>query len=256
MMDYRIKRVEQIGPVRLYLGDMREVLPLLPEKADLMLSDPPYPLTSGGKGTGVMGGIFAKDRYDNSGALFDMVAWEEMAPLMYAACADNADLIIMASDREEPAARQAFEAEGAKFHRLLVWDKVTATPNRWFMPNCEFGLYLYKGKARPLNDCGTKALIRCPQKDETNHQTEKPVALMRAWIENTTDKGGLVIDPFFGSGSTLVAAALSGRRAIGIELKEEWFDAACERVRAALENPGFAFSGNALETGAQGALAV
>lgn len=255
-MCWPINRIERIGPVTLYLGDMREVLPLLDERADLMLSDPPYLITAGGNSTGVMGGIFAKDRYDNSGKLFDMVEWEEMAPVMYDACAKNADLIIMASDREECKARTAFERLGAKFHRLLVWDKITATPNRWFMPNCEFGLYLYKGKARRINDCGSKALIRCAQVDETGHQTEKPVPLLRSWIENTTNKGDLVIDPFFGSGSSLVAAAQAGRRAIGIELKEEWFEAACKRVRAALDRPAFDFADNAPTAGAQGALAV
>lgn len=255
-MDYRIKRVEQIGPVRLYLGDMREVLPLIEERADLMFSDPPYLITPGGNTTGVMGGCFAKDRYDNSGKLFDMVDWEEMAPLMYDACAENADLIIMSSDREETKARLAFEAAGANFHRLLVWDKITATPNRWFMPNCEFGIYLYKGKARRINDCGSKALIRCPQKDVSNHPTEKPVALIRSWIENTTDKGDLVIDPFFGSGSSMVAAAQAGRRGIGIELNEEWFDVAVARVRAALENPAFDFAENGPVAGQQGAMAV
>jgi site-specific DNA-methyltransferase (adenine-specific) len=239
-----IQRDVTIGACRLILGDMRDVLPALQPRAKLCLSDPPYRITSGGNSTGEMGGCFAKDAYDNSGELFDMVEWSDMAPLIHGALADDADAIIMASDREEGAARAAFDAAGFGFHRLLVWDKITATPNRWYMPNCEFGLYLYKGRARRISDCASKALIRCPQQDVSHlylsadvprdqrraHATEKPVALMAHWMGNSTDPGDLVIDPFMGSGSTIVAAARTGRAAIGIEKDPKWFDVACARV--------------------------
>lgn len=244
-----IQRDITIGSCRLILGDMRDVLPALQSRAKLCLSDPPYRITSGGNSTGEMGGCFAKDAYDNSGELFDMVEWADMAPLIYGALADDADAIIMASDREEGAARTAFDAAGFGFHRLLVWDKITATPNRWYMPNCEFGLYLYKGRARRITDCSSKALIRCPQQDVSHlylgaymppdqrrpHATEKPVALMAHWMGNSTDPGDLVIDPFMGSGSTIVAAARTGRAAIGIEKDPKWFDVACARVAEAAE---------------------
>jgi len=223
----------QIGDIILIHGDMREVLPGLDAPADMVLSDPPYRLTSGGNSTGEMGGCFAHGRYDNSGALFGMVEWAEMAPLIYRAAAPQADAVIMTSDREYLAGRAAFEAAGWGFHRTLVWDKVTATPNRWYMPNCEFAIYLYKGAARRIRDCGSKALIRCPQRDETLHPTEKPVALMAHWLTNSTDPGDLVLDPFMGTGTTLVAAAQTGRRAIGIELDRQWFDVAVARVQAA-----------------------
>jgi len=242
-----IQRDITIGPCRLILGDMRDVLPALSPRAKLCLSDPPYRITSGGNGTGKMGGCFAKDAYDNSGALFDMVEWAEMAPLIYDALCDDADAVIMTSDREESTARAAFDAAGFGFHRLLVWDKITATPNRWYMPNCEFGLYLYKGRARRIADCSSKALIRCPQRDVSHqylgsnvptdqrraHPTEKPVALMAHWMCNSTERGDLVLDPFMGSGSTLVAAALNGRPAIGIEKDPIWFQVACRRVEDA-----------------------
>ncbi|MBC7154574.1 MAG: site-specific DNA-methyltransferase [Rhodobacteraceae bacterium] len=239
-----IERDITIGTCRLILGDMRDVLPALRPAARLCLTDPPYRLTAGGSSTGEMGGCFAKSAYDNSGALFDMVAWEEMAPLIGGALADDADAIVMVSDREEASARAAFASAGFGFHRLLVWDKITATPNRWYMPNCEFGLYLYKGRASRIRDCASKALIRCPQQDVSHlylgadvppqerrpHATEKPVALMSYWMGNSTDRGDLVIDPFMGSGSVLVAAMRSGRAAIGIEKDPKWFDVACARV--------------------------
>jgi len=250
-----------IGPVRLILGDMRAVLPSLDLRADLCLSDPPYRLTSGGNTTGEMGGCFAHGEYDNSGALFDMVEWGDMAPLIAGALAEDADAVVMVSDREEMAARAAFLEAGFGFHRLLIWHKVTATPNRWYMPNCEFALYLYRGRARRITDCASKALITCPQRDvpashRAAHPTEKPVALMRHWLQNSTDPGGLVLDPFMGSGSTLVAAVQSGRRAVGIEKDPRWFAVACERVREAVESGQFDLFQNSPETALQGGLPV
>ncbi len=250
-----IRRDVAIGPCRLIQGDMREVLPLLGARAKMCLSDPPYRLTGGGNTTGEMSGCFSKANYDNSGDLFNMVEWSEMAPLIYAALAENADAVIMTSDREEGAARNAFMASGFKFHRLLVWDKITATPNRWYMPNCEFALYLYKGRARRISNPSSKALVQCPQRDVSQrfraefgavpsaecppHPTEKPVALMAHWLENSTDPGHLVLDPFMGSGSTLVAAVQTGREAIGVERDPKWFDVACARVaHAVAENGG------------------
>lgn len=222
---------------------MREVLPALDARAKMCMSDPPYRLTAGGQ-SHALGGILGGDAYSNSGELFDMVEWVDMAPLIYSVLDDNADAVIMASDREEAAARTAFLGAGFGFHRLLVWDKITATPNRWYMPNCEFGMYLFKGRARRIADCSSKALIRCPQVDVSQHYladdvpaderrphaTEKPVQLMSFWMGNSTEPGDLVIDPFMGSGSTIVAAAQTGRSAIGIEKDPKWFHVACERV--------------------------
>lgn len=241
-----IQKEITIGNCRLILGDMRDVLPEIQPRAKLCLSDPPYRLTSGGSKTGQMGGCFAKDTYDNSGNLFDIVEWDKMAPLICAALDDNANAVIMTSDRQECAARTAFMAQGLGFHRLLVWDKATVTPNRWYMPNCEFAIFLYKGRARKISNCSSKAMIRCRQKDVSSqyipskyyahgvkpksHPTEKPVALMEHWLTNSTNPGDLVLDPFMGSGSTLVAAAQTGRHAIGIEKNPMWFDVACARV--------------------------
>ena len=228
--------VRQIGDCTLICGDMRDVLPDLDPKADLVLTDPPYRLTSGGKKTGQMGGIFDAARYDNSGDLFPMVEWSVMGPLFWAALGDRGDAVVMTSDREMQNARGAMEAAGFGFHRVLVWDKDTVTPNRWFMPNCEFAIYGYKGKAQRITDANAQQLVKVPHRDETGHQTEKPVPLMQGWMHQCSRPGALVVDPFMGAGSTAVAAAQLGRRFIGIEIQRKWFDVACRRVEAAYRN--------------------
>jgi site-specific DNA-methyltransferase (adenine-specific) len=247
---------------------MREVAPLLDIRAALALSDPPYRLTAGGRKTQLMKGCFSANAYDNSGELFPIVPWHDMAPLIRQALRPDADAIIMTSDREALAARVAFQDAGFAFHRTLVWDKVTATPNRWFMQNCEFALYLYCGRARMISDPGAKALIRCPQRDVSHlyidktdfvngrrgqgHPTEKPVDLLASWINNTTEPGDLVFDPFMGTGSTLVAAARTGRQGVGIELDPKWFRVSCARVREAVERGQIGLFENAASEAVQG----
>ncbi|MEU4296359.1 DNA-methyltransferase [Kitasatospora aureofaciens] len=75
-----------------------------------------------------------------------------------------------------------------------------------------------------------------PRKNGTQvnrHPTEKPVRLMAELIESSSRRGELILDPFAGSGSTLVAALLAGRHAIGCELDERYVEVAVQRIREA-----------------------
>jgi len=67
------------------------------------------------------------------------------------------------------------------------------------------------------------------------HPTEKPVALLTSLITSVTKPGDLILDPFAGSGSTLVAAKKTGRRFIGVELNDEYFEKAQRRIEEAIE---------------------
>jgi len=241
--------VRQIGDALMILGDCREVLPHLMQRPKMLLSDPPYRLSSGGQ-SGTLGGCFSCDQYDNSGDLFDIVEWDEMAPLFFDVLADNANAVVMANDRQEFFSRQAHLEAGFHFHRLLIWDKRTVTPNKYYAQDCEFGTFLKKGKARTISHPSSKAKIMCPEVDVSHlylpddtpdddlkpHATEKPVPLMEYWMCNSTDPGDLVIDPFMGSGPVPVAAIRSGRHVIGIEKDPKWFHVACARVAEAVES--------------------
>ena len=232
-----IEREVTIGNARLIQGDCRDVLWDLRGVADLVVCDAAYKLTSGGCTHQSMGGIFAKGNYDNNGFLMDVPRWDELGGAFYRACKPDADCYIMTNDKNLFEAGLAFEGAGWKFHNLLAWDKVRATRNRWYMKNLEFTLYLWKGKADPLgiNDCGSKQLFALNAPRVTDHPTEKPVALMDHYIQNSSKPGDVVLDPMMGSGSTLVAALQAGRACIGIEKDPKWFDVACARVSEALE---------------------
>lgn len=66
---------------------------------------------------------------------------------------------------------------------------------------------------------------------QVNHPTQKPVALIKSFILDAVDSLGAIIDPFMGSGTTLVAAQNEGRRAVGIEISEDYCKIAVERLR-------------------------
>lgn len=80
------------------------------------------------------------------------------------------------------------------------------------------------------------SVIRVPRPNAdrvTKHPTEKPIALMAQLIESSTIRGDLVVDPCAGSGSTIVAAVLEGRRGYGVEIDRGYAELMVERVRAA-----------------------
>lgn len=229
-----------IGDCRLILGDCRDVLPELGAVADLVVCDVAYELTSGGNAQQSMGGIFATDKYDNSGKLMEFPEWHELGGPFYRACKPNADCYIMTNDKNLFLAWGAFLGGGWSYHNLLAWNKIRATRNRWYMKNLEFTSYWWKGKADPkgINDAGSKQLFTLNAPRLTNHPTEKPVELMAHYITNSSHQGDVVLDPMMGSGSTLVAAVKNGRRAIGVEIDPDYFELCCARVQTEYDARG------------------
>ncbi|MEM5541773.1 site-specific DNA-methyltransferase [Sulfitobacter sp. AS92] len=224
----------QIGPCTLYLGDALDILPSLRGQADLVVTDPPYKLTSGGNTSGAMGGKMASEVYDNTGLLMDVVKWQEIGGPIYRALGPNGDAYVMCEDKNLFAAHGGFLGAGFKFHSLLTWDKISPSRTRYYMKDSEFTLYLWKGAARDITNGGDKRITRMARPKGAVHPTQKPVELMAQYIANSSDADDLVLDPFMGSGTTLVAAAKLGRRAVGIEKSPEHFEAACKRVQAAV----------------------
>ena len=121
---------------------------------------------------------------------------------------------------------------GFRESNILVWVKNNACPNRYYMKNCEFVLFLYKGKAKPINDMSTKTALMIDniRGNDKLHPTEKPVKLLAAFVNNSTNKGDIVLDPFMGSGSTGVATIQEGREFVGIEIASQYYDIANERL--------------------------
>lgn len=233
------KQCIEIGGCTLYLGDAMEILPTL-DPADLCVTDAPYKLTTGGvsKSSKTMSGIFAAHNYANDGQLvMANVEWNVMAPPIFSALVDDADCYVMCNDKNLMPCEAAFTDAGFKKHNTLTWDKISPTANRFYMKNIEFTHYFWKGHARTINNPSCKQGIIGRQIDQSPHPTEKPVWLMERYLCNSSQPGDVVLDPFMGSGSTLVACVQSGRRGIGIELDPKFYDIALERVSDALDRP-------------------
>jgi len=182
-------------------------------------------------GAGPISVKFSAEVYHNSGDLVEMAEWNQTAGPIYRALKPNADAYIMVNDKNIQLAWGAFQGAGFKFHNMLAWDKGAPTRNRWYMKNLEFTLYMWKGRARTINNPGSKQLFVAQRPKSKHHPTEKPVTLMRHYITNSVAQGQCVLDPYMGSGTTLVAAATECIAGVGIELKREHFETACARVR-------------------------
>lgn len=229
-------RIERFGAATLILGDCREVLPTL-GPVDCIVSDLPYKLESGGNTTGEMGGKFDKSQYDNSGKITNCdIEFEEIMPLL-APLLDQGHAYFMVNNRHVGAVENAALGAGFRFHNWLVWDKSTGTPNRWYMKNCEFTLFVFRGAAKHINDCGSRQLIKCQNVIGGVHENQKPVSLMAHYILNSSSVGDIVLDPFMGSGTTGIAAVQTGRKFIGIEIDPAHFEVACDRLSKALQQP-------------------
>ena len=99
----------------------------------------------------------------------------------------------------------------------------------------ENGDVIYSGvkSGVPLGDVWEIPFLNPKAKERTGYPTQKPILLLERIIQISTDPGDLVLDPFCGSGTSLVAAKLAGRRAIGIDISTE----ACELSRSRINEP-------------------
>lgn len=127
------------------------------------------------------------------------------------------------------------DENGLAFCHAVVWDKTARGPGLgWrFRRDYEFVLVAHRSGAKLAWSDPNKAtsnIMRDAPTQNANHPNEKPQSLVSRFISLTTAPGELVLDPFMGSGTTLVAAKDLGRRAIGIELEERYCEIAARRL--------------------------
>ena len=206
------------GLVTLYLGDALDRNEWL--AADFLITDPPYGIGGGLSFNGRQGGpLFRQQQWDGDLGVRDAVLerWGYDRP--YA---------IFGSPRRLDAA-PPFRATP------LVWDKgnVPAMGDTKFpwRPTWEIiyvngqGWTGFRGESVLRHDHSTRAAKLA------GHPTPKPVSLMEDLISKTPE-GSVIADPFAGSGSTLIAARNLGRKAIGVEISEEYFLACVRRLES------------------------
>ncbi len=86
-------------------------------------------------------------------------------------------------------------------------------------------------------DMSSQQLIYCPQENYGKHPTTKPTALCEFYIRNSSKEGEIILDPFMGVASTGIAALRSGRKFIGCEISEKWFNLSVSRIEDFYNKP-------------------
>ena len=221
----------------IYNEDCLEGMKKIPDGSiDLIVTDPPYKIVAGGctnKQNATSGILNRKNNVVRNGTLFqhNEIKFSEWIPQVYRILKDNSHCYIMVNGRNLSELQSECNKAGFTYQNLLVWNKGNLTPNKWYMNQCEFILMLRKGKAKNINNMGTSTLLNVPNIiGNKQHPTEKPIELIKILIENSSNPGDIVLDPFLGSGTTAVAAVNTGRYYIGFELDEKYFDIACQRL--------------------------
>lgn len=217
--------------------DVREVFKTIPDNSiDLVVTDPPYKTTSRGN-AGTSGGMLQKE-INKKGQVFkhNNIKPQEYIPELYRVLKDGSHCYIMTNHVNLQEMLNVATESGFKFVKCLIWDKGNKIMGQYYMSSFEYILFLRKGKAKRINNCGTADILRVPNiklkgEDGKNlHDTEKPVELMKIMIDNSSNEGDIVFDPFMGIGSTGVACLELNRRFIGVELDEQYFPIAKHRM--------------------------
>lgn len=242
--------------MQLVNADFLDFAKTIPDNSiDCVVTDCPYHIVAGGcstnsnEPTGVLrrfksDGTRASNKWvkkDESkyiaacrqGKMFEHndIKFEEWLPEVYRVLKEDTHCYIMINSRNLKELQQKAEDVGFKFQNLLVWKKDNVTPNQYYMQQCEFILFLRKGRAKYINNLGTKNCFDIPNIIGNKvHPTEKPVELMKIFVENSTQNGETVLDPFMGAGSTGLACKETGREFIGREIDKEYFDIAKKRI--------------------------
>lgn len=187
---------EKDPDLRIYHGDCLEIMPLLP-KVDLVVTDPPY-------GIGIANNPF-RQKHEKSD--WDDNPCDQSTLKMIMEISDHQ--IIWGGNYFGLPASQGF----------LIWDKLQ--PQDFSSSMCEMA---WISKQQPA-----KIFRKSVTSYAKNHPTQKPIEIMR-WCLGFYE--GSVLDPFLGSGTTLVACKELNRNGIGIEISEKYCEIAKKRLRA------------------------
>jgi len=139
--------------------------------------------------------------------------------------------------------RDSLEAAGAKYKRSMVWIKPDGMPQyNGQMPGMGYesiaAAWCGPGHSE-WNGGGRHGVFTYPKNSggKHEHETQKPVPLMRELVFLFSGADSLILDPFMGSGTTGVACAKLGRKFIGVEIEPKYFDIACKRIERAYAQP-------------------
>lgn len=214
------------GGIAIYHGDCRDVLPELDQQPDLVLTDPPFfmPATH----------YQSRVQYQRAWSDTTILAtfWAVVLDKCLLRLKRTGHFIAFCNGDSYPV----FYPEMYRrfdFLKCLVWDKGHVGLGRVWRNQHELAIAARWNTSEFFEDGRLRADVfefKATPSADRDHPVEKPVDLLMWLIQPTTAIGSLVLDPFAGSGSTLEASKLSGRRAIGIEGEEHYCEIAARRL--------------------------
>lgn len=211
---------------------------------DALVTDPPY--SSGGLHSGARTAGSANKKYIKKPELYPEFTGENRDQFSYLHWANlwlseayrtlrpGAPAMVFTDWRQYPVMSTALQMAGFTWRGTVAWDKTEACrPSKGrFRQQAEFVLWGSKGQWNTGNDHYSPGVFRCSVMDGGRklHTTGKPIRLME-FLANVCPANGTILDPFVGSGSTGVAALLSGRRFVGIERESDYHAIATTRLK-------------------------
>lgn len=216
--------------ITIYHGRCEDVLPTLAaDSVELVLTDPPYgddthanaSTNKGGNGAGRL-------------VTFESTTVADLRPVFVEAGRVCSGWVMATMEWRHVVAFEVDPPEGLRFIRFGIWAKPDGMPQvsgdrpaqGW-----EAIAFMHKGQGRPKWNGGGRSSVFVHNVERNQlHPTQKPLDLVTQWVALFSDEGDTVLDPFMGSGTTLLAARLTGRKAIGIEKDEAYCELAASRL--------------------------
>lgn len=195
------------------------------QKANLVLTDPPYNVDVEETAGKIMNDNMSDEDFYN----FLLSAYR----CMHANLADDGSIYVWHADTEGLNFRKAFKEAGFYLSGCCIWKKnalvLGRSPYQWLHEPCLFG-WKQKGKHQWYSDRKQTTVWEYDKpRSSKEHPTMKPIALMSYPIKNSTMTNGIVLDPFLGSGSTLIACCETDRICCGVELDPKFMDVIVKR---------------------------
>jgi site-specific DNA-methyltransferase (adenine-specific) len=187
------------------------------ESIDLLITDPAYESLEKHRAVGTTTRLkHSKASSNDWFQIFPNARFAELFAEAYRVLRRHTHFYLLCDAETMFVAKPEAERVGFKFWKPLVWDKRTIGMGYHYRARYEFILFFEKGKRR-LNDLGIADII-VESRIHRGYPAEKPVRVSEVLINQSTQPGEVVADPFMGSGSIGVAAVKNGRRFIGTDL--------------------------------------